>query len=393
MKVLQINSIYKNGSTGRTTFEVEKALLAQGDEALVAYGYGDVDNDSHHLRINSKLSNIIHKVLSRITGLEGYFSVFPTLRLISFIKINSPDVIHLRCLHGDYINLPLLFRYLRTYKGKIFMNLHDCWDLTGHCPYFGECNKWQSQCFDCDKYKKYPKSLFFDTSKKIFRDKKKWYASLNNVTVIAVSKWLSELSKKSILADKKNIYIYNWINQEIFNSSYRISQSEFSIVFVSASWEPGTYRYEMLDKLINFIPKEYKIKIIGIYVGQKSKASNVEYLGYIGDTKELASIYANANVYIHLSIEEAFGKVIAEANACGIPAIVFNVSGCAEIVSSNAGYKVDVGDIDGILKAIEEIHHNGYDYYKASAIDNINRNFNYKINVSQLLELYRNSIN
>lgn len=390
MKVLQINSIYKNGSTGRTTYEVEQALIKRGHEAFIAYGYGDQTVDEMHLRINSKLSNTLHKVLSRLTGLEGYFSFFGTKRLIRFIQKVSPDVLHLRCLHGDYINLPLLFKYLKTYGGQVVVNLHDCWNFTGHCPYFGSCDKWKTECRNCDKYKLYPKSLFFDTSTKIYRDKKKWYGDIKNLHAIAVSRWLKELADESMLAGRDVQYLYNWINRDVFNEAAGKCGDDhpFTVVFVSASWEEGAYRHTMLNKIIELLPENYTVKIVGIYCGEKSKRKNVEYIGYVGDVRKLATIYADSNVYVHLSKEEAFGKVIAEANACGIPAIVFDISGCAEVVSEQSGYRVPVDDLESIVSCIREIEKNGKAFYKTAAINNVEENFNYHKNANQLIDLY-----
>ncbi len=394
MKVLQINSIYKKGSTGRTTFEVEKALLEHGDEALVAYGYGDAPTSENAIRINNSFSNNIHKVLSRVTGLEAYFSFWGTYKLIRFIKKNNPDIIHIRCLHGDYLNLPILMSYLKNFQGPVFVNLHDCWDFTGHCPHFGSCEKWKTGCHDCERFHAYPKSLWFDTSRKCYNDKKKWYSSIKHLYVVAVSKWLKNLAEESILKNGKIDYIYNWIDQDLFNPKNRRpeSNSVFSVVFVSASWEPGTYRYEMLQKLVPLLDSSIHIKVVGIYSGDKIEAHNVEYVGYVSDTAQLADIYANSSVYIHLSVEEAFGKVIAEANASGIPAIVFNVSGCAEVVSEKSGYRVPVGNIDAIVSAVNEIRKNGYDYYASYAVENVNQNFNYRTNVHRLIGLYESAL-
>lgn len=391
MKVLQINSVYKNGSTGRTMYEVEDALINSGHEAYIAYGYGADDSDERHYRINSKLSNNIHKIMSRVTGLEGYFSFCSTIKLIRYIKNISPDIIHLRCLHGDYINLPLLFKYLKKAEVPVCMNLHDCWDFTGHCPYFGTCDKWKTSCRDCDKYKAYPKSMFFDTSNKIFKDKMRWYSGIKDLYIIAVSKWLCDLASESMFKGRDIRYIYNWISREDFNDTLGVEgkkSNDFQIVFVSASWEPGTYRYMKLNQLLTKIPQHYNVKIVGIYRGEKSKRKRTEYLGYVGNRKELAKLYRESDVYVHLSKEEAFGKVIAEANACGIPAIVFDISGCAEVVSNKSGYRVPVDDIDCIVEKLKEIEKKGSLSYKEGAIENVEVNFNYNTNVKTLIDLY-----
>lgn len=395
MRVVQINSVYRNGSTGRTTFEVEKALIENGDESFVAYGYGKESSHSNAYRINTKFTNDLHKVLARITGRHSYYSYFSTRKMIKQIQKFEPDLIHIRCLHGDYINLPLLMEYLSKFDGPVFANLHDCWDFTGHCPYFGKCEKWMSECKGCDKLKEYPKSLFFDTSRRNYQDKKKWFSNIKDLHVVGVSKWMKELAEKSILSEAKEItYLYNWIDQEMFSPKLRTAGADdnFTVVFVSASWIPGTYRYNILQKLIGMLDETISIKIAGIYPGEKVEKNNVEYLGYVSSPAELAKLYANSNVYVHLSIEEAFGKVIAEANACGIPGIVFDTTGCAEVVSSTSGYKVPVDDVDEIVAKIEEIKKNGYVFYKDAAVENVSVNFNYSTNVAQLLDMYKNAL-
>ena len=40
MKILQINTVYKNGgSTGRIAYDLRNIILESGNEAYVAYGY------------------------------------------------------------------------------------------------------------------------------------------------------------------------------------------------------------------------------------------------------------------------------------------------------------------------------------------------------------------
>ena len=73
MKVLQINTVYKEKSTGRTCMEVEKALISRGYQCCTAYGVGEKYGGNTY-RIDTKLEYYIHNILSCLTGLEGYFS-------------------------------------------------------------------------------------------------------------------------------------------------------------------------------------------------------------------------------------------------------------------------------------------------------------------------------
>ncbi|MDD2496091.1 MAG: glycosyltransferase, partial [Tissierellia bacterium] len=164
MKILQINIVYKEKSTGRTCFEVKQALENCGHKGYVAYGKGK-HTDENTYRIGSDIEYYFHNIMARITGLQGYFSYFATRRLIKYIKQVSPDIIHLRNLHANYLNLPKLFKFLKEASVPVILNLHDCWAFTGKCPHYTDiqCFKWKDQCYSCPVRHNYPQSLFFDT--------------------------------------------------------------------------------------------------------------------------------------------------------------------------------------------------------------------------------------
>ena len=88
-------------------------------------------------------------------------------------------------------------------------------------------------------------------------------------------------------------------------------------------------------------------------------------------------------------MEDTFGKVIVEAMACGTPAIVYGITGCAEIVSKNSGYVVKVGNIESIINKIQLIKTNNKKYYTKSCIENVKSRFSYDRNAIQLIELYK----
>lgn len=54
--------------------------------------------------------------------------------------------------------------------------------------------------------------------------------------------------------------------------------------------------------------------------------------GYIADNERLRTLYCAADVLVFPSIQEAFGKVAAEALACGTPVVAFDATGPRDIV-------------------------------------------------------------
>ena len=405
MKVLQINVVYKEKSTGRTCAEVEKALVKEGHQCVTAYGYGNHPDEENAYRIDSKLEYVFHNIASRITGWEGYFSYFATKRLIRFIDDYNPDVVHLRNIHGHFLNLPLLFKYLADKQCPVIQNLHDCWAFTGKCAYYTTigCYKWQTECGNCPKLKEYPQSLFFDHTKKLKDDKEKWYGSLDKLYVVGVSDWTKEEAEKSFLGkEAKSVQrIYNWINQDVFKpygeidnqtrEKYGIPNDKYVIIGVSANWNHGTPRYEDFMKLSHMLNDDEVLVLVG-KADKEFENKSIKHIEFVSDTRELGQLYSCANVYVHCSIEDTFGKVVAEALACGIPAVVYDITGCAEIVDNNSGMKVDPRAVEQIRSAIDELKKHNKSFYKNKCVERVESEFNYDRNVHQLIDLYKKVI-
>ena len=146
MKIAEINTV-RVGSTGRIMLQIADVARSHGHEAYTfscARHMGQ-KTERFHGATGSFFGEVLHRVLSPIVGREGVFSYFGTKRFIKKLKKIDPDVIHLHNLHGYYLNLPLLFRYIKGSNKKVVWTLHDCWAFTGHCPHFtfARCEKWR----------------------------------------------------------------------------------------------------------------------------------------------------------------------------------------------------------------------------------------------------------
>lgn len=86
--------------------------------------------------IGSKAETLLDLALTRLTDRAGFFSRYATRRLIRQLEAYKPDLVHLHNLHGYYLNLPMLFAWLRKHDLPVVWTLHDCWAYTGHCAYY-----------------------------------------------------------------------------------------------------------------------------------------------------------------------------------------------------------------------------------------------------------------
>ena len=398
MKIMQINAVCNIGSTGRTTIELADVLKEYGHEYFIVYSeklkYGEHEN---LYRIGTPLDKKVHAFLSRLFGLQAYFSHLATYKLLKYIDRIKPEIITLRNLHGNYINLKMLLNYIAKRNIPTVAVLHDCWFYTGKCCHYTTegCQKWQTGCYSCPKLKKDNKSWFFDRTKKVYKDKKRLFGKINNLAVIGVSDWVTNEAKKSFFKDARIVKrIYNWVHTDIFKpteSNLRDTlnlNGKFVILGVVSGWvlEKGTLDF---IKLSEKLASDFKIVLVGKINAEIKLPDNIINLKETDNLAELAKYYSMADLFLNLSYQETFGKVTAEALSCGTPAIVYDTTACPELIGENCGYVVPVSDVEALYEKILKISENGKSFYSDFCIKHARENFEYKKNALEYIDLYK----
>ena len=395
MKVLQINSVCGTGSTGRIAVQISDYLNQHNVENYIAYGFGNSERPNTFCFGNS-LDAHLHSFLSRKLGWQGKMSHIPTWRLIQYMERIKPDIVHLHNIHGHYLNYKMLFRYLKKINCQVVWTFHDCWPITGKCAHFTKvrCEKWKTGCFDCPQLDCYPDSQR-DRSRKSYLEKKAAFTSIQNLHIVTVSNWLKSIVEESFLGWVDIRCIYNGVDTDrysfhdsIIRETYQL-EDKFVILSVASSWNKGKGLDQLLA-LSNKLQKDDVIVLIGIAPDQqKSLPNNVIGVSVIKNQNLLTQWYSTADVYINFSVEETFGLVVAEAMACGTPAIVMNSTACPEVMDTNTGFVVEPSDLEAVKAAIEEIKTKGKKAYSLKCKDRIHSLFDLKRMQREYLELYR----
>lgn len=401
MKVLQINAVNKVGSTGRTMQEMSEFLYKNGHACISAFSKGMSVNPKNEFVIGNPKDVKFHGLLSRISGKQGYFSRTETKKLLTYMDSYKPDVVVLRNLHANYINLSMLLSYLAKHNIPTVAVLHDCWFYTGKCCHYtvDSCYKWQESCGKCPSLKKYNKSWFFDKTSQMLADKKRLFGAIPRLAVVGVSDWLTNEAKKAPVFEKaKEITrIYNWIDLNTFcqaESNIREElglQKQKVILFVASGWnnEKG------LQTILNLAAKlndNEKIVLVGNLCGSVEFPQNIVHIKATNSVSELVKYYLMADVFVQPSLEETFGKVTAEALACGTPAVCFNSTANPELVGNGCGAVVPVGSIDAMLAAIRKIIDDGKAVYSEVCRNFAKENFDKDKNLKQYIELFERII-
>jgi len=395
MKVLQINSVCGYGSTGRIAMDIYKILREQGHECLIAYGRGTASEEINSIKIGTKFDNYMHVAKTRLFDLHGFASTKATREFIEKAKKYNPDVIHLHNIHGYYINIELLFNYLKEINKPVVWTLHDCWTFTGHCAYFDYvgCNKWKNGCTNCSQKNGYPKSLLIDNSKKNYGIKKELFTGIKNMTIITPSKWLADLVKQSFLKEYDVKVINNGIDLDVFKpksgsefrKKYNI-KDKFIILGVANIWdERKGFKYFL--ELSKFIDENSKIVLVGLNDKQLNQLpQNIIGIKRTNSVEELTEIYSSADVFANPTSEDNFPTTNLEALACGTPIITFDTGGSMECMDEKCGIVVEKGNIKGLVEAINKVEMNGFD--KKNILQRA-RKFNKNNKFNEYVKLYR----
>lgn len=361
--LLQIDTCLNTGSTGRITEAIGRMANQIGWNCFIIHGarYANPPSCMKSYQTVTKIGEYLHYAEGLFLDNHGLSSRHATRKAIDWIKVIKPDVIHLHCIHGYYLNYRLLFEYLNSAHIPVVWTFHDCWAFTGHCAYFDRvaCEKWKTGCKKCPLINDYPKALL-DASERNYKFKKDLFTQNRRLHIVTVSKWLESLVRQSFLQSANIQTIYNGIDINTFKPSDSESlraklglKGERVLLAAATVWaeRKGFADYIKLSRVLR---GNTVIILLGLNDSQMSSLpENVIGLKRTESVAELAQYYSMADVVLNLSYEETFGLTTAEGMACGTPGIVYNTTASPELITPETGIIVDSGDIDGLSKAVQ----------------------------------------
>lgn len=368
MKVLQINTTLNTGSTGRIAENIGQKLIANGHESYIAYSRrSNSISQSATVKIGNKPDVYLHGILTRLLDRHGFGSKNSTRAFIEEVRKIDPDLIGLHNLHGYYLNIEVLFGYLKVVQKPVVWTLHDCWPFTGHCSYFdaADCMRWKEGCFNCPLKTSYPASYLIDNSENNYRNKRQIFNGVENLTIITPSNWLAELVKKSFLKNYPVHVIHNGIDLKTFNVEGRIMSDERKIVLgVASTWD----RRKGLSDFVELSKKSgelYHIILIGLTKKQiESLPPNITGIERTESVEELALYYRSADVFLNPTWSDNFPTTNIEALASGTPVITYDTGGSPEAIDAKTGIVVERGDIQTLHLSILKILSEGKNHFQ-----------------------------
>lgn len=374
MKVLQINCVYGEGSTGHIIRNLHKEYIGRGIESVVLYGRGKKTDEKNVRKICSEAYAKMNNFLSRLSGLMYGGCGISTKKILKTIKRENPSVVHLHCLNGFFVNVYGLIEKLKELKIKTVVTLHAEFMYTGNCGHSLACEKWTTGCGNCPRLKKETKSLFFDNTHKSFLKMQRAFDGFDkeSLVVTSVSPWVKSRAERSpILKDKRNEVIYNCVDTTVFRFKNTDNLRAIKgcgcekIVFHATTMlsddkndlKGGYYVLRLAEKMLG---ENVRFIIAGEYEKGLKIPGNVILLGKITDRNVLAGYYSMADATVLTSKRETFSMVTAESLCAGTPVIGFQAGAPEQIAACDCVF-VEYGNEETLFAALKKALEKKYD--------------------------------
>lgn len=366
MKVLQINCVYATGSTGHITQALHTRLLADGEQSQVCYGRGKHCHEDGVFKICSELYSKLQHALANTVGLKYGGCRIATQRLLNYIHDSKPDIVHLQCINGYFVNIYELISWLKQHKIKTLVTLHADFMYTANCSTSADCDRWMSGCVDCPRANQQTRLLRPDRTALSWLKMKEAFSGFDNdCTIVSVSPWLRERAERApILKGLRHVTIENGVNTDVFTPKnadfirnkylklHRKLVLHVTAFFSSdaSSLKGGRYVLELAKRM-----PELCFAIVGNSAPMENMPDNVVDVGRVENQEELASWYSAADLCILTSLRETFSMVTAESLCCGTPVVGFLAGGPESIAIKEYSSFVEYGSIDALEAALRSM--------------------------------------
>jgi glycosyltransferase involved in cell wall biosynthesis len=295
----------------------------------------------------------------RVAG-SGHWSLnLYNYPIASVINAFAADIVNLHWVGDNFLPIS----QLQKIRAPIVWTLRDMWAFSGGCHYAGDCINYQHACGNCPQLVNRAEN---DISAKASAAKRRAWSKLP-LTVVTISEWLAECARSStLLADKRIEVIGNPIdptsfkplNRETARQAFNLPLDRKLILFgaiggTSDGRKGFRYLAEALGKLNSDDPVE--LVVFGS-ARQETIDSHLpaHQAGRLHDEVSLSALYSACDVYVLPTVQEALGKTLMEALACGTPCVTFEGTGPNDIVAHQLdGYLARMKDSADLAAGIK----------------------------------------
>ncbi len=362
-------------SSGRAALRLHKAFLCRGIDSNIITLRSALNDDEkvkqkpRRINLGKRLDDKIKAYLNRNNIKKfGSFSypVFGT-NVSKMEDVKNADFIYVHWVLGGFMNLSNIEQLAILGKPVLFF-MHDMWTITGGCHHSFSCEKYKSQCYNCQIF---PGDKKNDLSAKEFKIKSRLYSKYNNLYFISPSKWLFDCAKQSALTkDKPIFHIPNILDNNFFKpfdkktakQILNLTPDEIVIAFGAVSFVSPYKGWDYMLQALKILSLEKKYENISILIfgsGYNKEIADeipfkTKFTGHLGDEYSTVLVYNAADVFIAPSLADNLPTTVLESLSCGTPVVGFEVGGIPDIIKHKEnGYLAKYKDANDIAEGIK----------------------------------------
>jgi glycosyltransferase involved in cell wall biosynthesis len=278
------------------------------------------------------------------------------LSLLKYIKINikeSPDIIHIHSSsNASFYRKSLFVLIAKVFKRKVIFHIHS----GAFIEFYKDLN------FLLKRFTKF----VLNSTNLVLTVADYWKDGINKEIDIRtpirvvhnpvnITEYNGVLTKKGLSNElRKRVLYLGKISKnkgvfDILEVVPKILKDNPNVIFTFAGNGDG-------DSLKHFWERVSELNI----------NSNIEFLGWL-DTLEKVQVLSNSDMLLLPSYKEAFGKVLIEAMAAGIPVVASNVGGIPDIIKNfENGILINAGDQTQLTDGIKFLLNNKKEYVEMS---------------------------
>lgn len=407
MKVLQVNCVFRRGSTGKIVDDIHQVLVQNGIESVICYARDRkaAIKENGVYKFCTELEGDLHNICARYFGALLYGGMYlSTRKLIRIIEEEKPDIVHLHCINGRSVNMYKLIAYLGNNHVKTVVTHHAEFYYTGSCGHAFNCSNWMHVpgCGHCPQLKSATTARYFDRTASAWKKMKDAFATFRHEDIVftAVSPWVKTRSSLSPIVNQFACEVVeNGLDTNIFHQKNNqkeirdkvgcgdkpfVFHATASFNLVKGNIKGGYYLVELAKRM-----PDVQFVVAALQCGSPSSLPKNVYLwGATKTQQELADLYSAADATVLVSKRETFSMITAESLCCGTPIVGFEAGGPESIALPEYSEFVGYSDLDALQTALDRMLRNSFDRTKIA--EEAKAKFSKETMTDSFLRVYKN---